>query len=75
MTSLSSHRHSYDMLAGVLNRTNATLFSPNTEWAQVLRFILAGNADPAVARGQGKLPDIAQIKEIASQVREIAGLS
>ncbi|MCP4848239.1 MAG: glycosyltransferase family 9 protein [Verrucomicrobiaceae bacterium] len=39
------------------------------------KFFRAGNADPAVARGQGKLPDIAQIKEIASQVREIAGLS
>ena len=39
------------------------------------KFFRAGDADPAVARGQGKLPDIAQINEIASQVREIAGLS
>jgi uncharacterized membrane protein YccC len=53
MTSLTSHRHSFDMLAGVLNRTNATLFSPNTEWAQVLRFILAALLALAVAYGVG----------------------
>ncbi len=35
----------------------------------------AGAVDPAVARGQGKLPDIAQIRQIASQVREMAGFS
>ena len=35
----------------------------------------AGAVDPALARGQGKLPDIAQIKEIALQVRKMAGLS
>jgi heptosyltransferase-1 len=35
----------------------------------------AGEVDPAATRGQGKLPDIAQIKEIAAHVRTISGLA
>ena len=53
MTSVAHRRHSYDMLGGVLERTNATLFSRDTEWSMVLRFILAALLALAVAYGIG----------------------
>ncbi len=38
-------------------------------------FSKAGAVDPVAAKAGGQMPDIAQIKEIASRVREISGVS
>ena len=53
MIPVARRRHSYDMLGGVLQRTNATLFSRDTEWSMVLRFIVAALVALAVAYGIG----------------------